>query len=59
VTLIRTGVHGDAFGAEPFAVPCGLFDIGKIASAGIAEGGYFIDIYTQSGHDCVALSAQN
>ena len=50
VTLVRTGVHGDTFGAEPFAVPRGLFDIRKIASAGIAEGGYLVYVDTKSCH---------
>ena len=50
VPLVGPGVHGDAVGPESLAVDCHSLHIGNIPSAGIAQGGYFVDVYTQIGH---------
>ena len=46
VAFIGTGMHGNAFGAEGLAVQGGFRHIGNVATAGIAQGGYFVDIDT-------------
>ena len=46
----RTGVDGDALGAEALAVPGGLLHVGEIASAGVAQGRYLVYVDAKSCH---------
>ena len=46
VSFVGSGVHRDAVGSEPLAVKRCLDNVRIIASAGITQGGYLIDIYT-------------
>ena len=50
VPLVGSGVDGDSLGAEGLAVDGRLGDVGHISAAGVTDGGYFVDIYTQSRH---------
>ena len=59
VAFIGTGMHGNAFGAEGLTVQRRLRYIGNVASAGIAEGGYFVDIDTQFRHDASQFVHKN
>jgi hypothetical protein len=45
VPFVWTWMYGDAFGPKTLAVQCHLAYIGHIASSGVADGGYFIDVY--------------
>ena len=46
VTLVGTRMHRDAVGAEALTVEGKLLYVRHIASASIADSGYFVDIYT-------------
>lgn len=46
VTLVGTGMHCDAVGTEALAVDGYFFHVGDIAATGVADGGYFIYVYT-------------
>jgi hypothetical protein len=44
--FVGARMHRNALGTETFAVQSHFYHIGVIASAGIADGRNFIDIYT-------------
>ena len=51
MTLIGTWVYRNALCAKGFAIERHLEQVGKIAATGIAHQRYFIEIYTEPGHD--------
>ena len=50
VALVGTGMNGNAFCTKCFGVKSHCQHVGVVSSAGVAESGNFIDIYTQSCH---------
>ena len=58
VALVGTGMDGDAFRAEALAVEGGFRHVGHVAAAGVAQGGYLVDIYAQSSHVSSFFSRQ-
>lgn len=50
VPFVGTRMHRDTLRSEPFTIRSSFQHIGQVSAAGIAECGYFIDIYTKPGH---------
>jgi hypothetical protein len=50
MTLVGTGMHGDAMGSRGDALFCNADDVRNPVVPGIAEKGDFVDVDAETGH---------